>query len=81
MRNLVLVANSAITLENLNLSATTVDLDENVLYAVSENQNLDGEVDVEIWKIGSFKTDGLTQVRNNCKRYIFLTIFQRSLRY
>jgi len=81
MRNLVLVANTVITLENLNLSATTVDLDENVLYAISENQNLDGEVGVEIWKIGSFRTDGLTQVRINSQWYIFLTVFQRSLRW
>lgn len=76
MRNLALVSNSVITLENLNLSATTVDLDENVLYAISETQNLDGKVAIEIWKIGSFKTGGLIQVRNHFKQYISLMIFK-----
>ncbi|KAF5354980.1 hypothetical protein D9756_005531 [Leucocoprinus leucothites] len=61
MRNLALIANSAVVLENLNISATTLDLDENVLYVTSERQNLDGEVDVELWKIGAFDADGLTQ--------------------
>lgn len=63
MRNLALVATSTVKLDNLNISATTVDLDENVLYAVSEKQNLDGEVDVELWKIGSIEAAGLTGVR------------------
>ncbi|KAF9450112.1 IkappaB kinase complex, IKAP component [Macrolepiota fuliginosa MF-IS2] len=60
MRNLTLVANNVVVLENLNISATTADLDENVVYAVSERQNMDGEVDVELWKVGGIETAGFT---------------------
>jgi elongator complex protein 1 len=63
MKNLALIANSVVKLDNLNISATTIDLDENVIYAVSEKQKLDGEVDIELWKIGGFEADGLTGVR------------------
>ncbi|KAJ3564648.1 hypothetical protein NP233_g8162 [Leucocoprinus birnbaumii] len=61
MRNLTLVANDVVALETQAISATAVDLDENVIYAVSEGQSLDGEVEVELWKIGAFQADGLSQ--------------------
>lgn len=51
MRNLTLAASTLTVLQNANVSATTIDLDENVIYATSERQNLDGEVEVEIWKV------------------------------
>lgn len=51
MRNLTLAASTLTVLQNVNVSATTIDLDENVIYATSERQNLDGEVEVEIWKV------------------------------
>lgn len=59
MRNLALVANSTISLDNLNISATTVDLDEKVVYAVSEKPNPDGEVDIELWRTGKIEGLGL----------------------
>jgi elongator complex protein 1 len=65
MRNLALVAITTVTLENLNLSTTALDLDDNLIYATSERQNLDGEVDIELWNIGRFDTVGLNEVRSN----------------
>lgn len=62
MRNLVLVADSVIVLDNVNISATAVDLDENVIYAVSEKQNFDGDVDVELWKFGKIESSELIGV-------------------
>lgn len=51
MRNLSLAAELITELPDLTVSRTTIDLDENVLYAVSENHNIDGEVEVKIWRI------------------------------
>lgn len=53
MRNLSLIATEYESLShaNANLTATAFDLDENVLYAASERKNLDGEVEVELWKV------------------------------
>ncbi|KAJ2918056.1 hypothetical protein MD484_g2395, partial [Candolleomyces efflorescens] len=53
MRNLSLIATEYESLShaNTNLTATAFDLDENVLYAASERKNLDGEVEVELWKV------------------------------
>lgn len=56
------MASSVATLDNLNFSATTVDLDENVIYAVSERKNLDGEVDIELWKVGGIGATGFAGV-------------------
>ncbi|KAJ2931513.1 hypothetical protein H1R20_g5611, partial [Candolleomyces eurysporus] len=59
MRNLSLIATEYESLghENANLTATAFDLDENVLYAASERKNLDGEVEVELWKVPQRKKD------------------------
>ncbi|KAJ7630747.1 pol II transcription elongation factor [Roridomyces roridus] len=51
MRNLCLAAELKTELPGTTLSRTAFDLDENVLYAVSERQNSDEQVEVEIWKI------------------------------
>lgn len=53
MRNLSLVAteHDSLSYANAHLTATAFDLDENVLYAASERKNLDGEVEVELWKV------------------------------
>ncbi|KAF9463531.1 pol II transcription elongation factor [Collybia nuda] len=56
MRNLTLAASTLTVIQNANVTATTIDLDENVIYATSERQNLDGEVEVEIWKVDSDET-------------------------
>lgn len=51
MRNLSLYALSVTKLTNGKLSATAVDIDENVLYAATESKNPGGDVDVELWKL------------------------------
>lgn len=55
MRNLTLYATSTADLHNARVTATTIDLDENVVYAASERQDPDGNVDVEIWNVGDDK--------------------------
>jgi elongator complex protein 1 len=62
MRNLSLSSSEIISFSGANICATAIDLDQNVLYAASEHQNLDNDVEVEIWKVGLDKTDGLAQV-------------------
>ncbi|KAG6878289.1 hypothetical protein C0992_008296 [Termitomyces sp. T32_za158] len=56
MRNLTLRAVSAADLRNASVVATAVDVDENVVYAASEQQDPDGNVHVEIWNVGDDKT-------------------------
>ncbi|KAJ7099343.1 pol II transcription elongation factor [Mycena belliarum] len=51
MRNLSLAAELITVLPDISLSRTAIDLDENVLYALSEGQNQDGDVDVKVWRI------------------------------
>ena len=55
MRNLSLIASdyTSFSYANTNWSATALDLDEGILYAASETKNLNGEIDVELWKVGS----------------------------
>jgi elongator complex protein 1 len=64
MRNLALVSSSTISFDNLHISATTIDLDENIVYAVSEKQSFDGEVGVELWKVGKIGITGLEGVKS-----------------
>ena len=52
MRNLSLSSSEITSFSGANISATAIDLDQNVLYAVSERQNHDADVEVEIWKVG-----------------------------
>ncbi|KAF8911562.1 IkappaB kinase complex IKAP component [Gymnopilus junonius] len=59
MRNLTLISSWASHISPANVSATTFDLDENVLYVSSECYNLDGEVEVELWKID--QSEGLNK--------------------
>jgi hypothetical protein len=51
MRNISLTATTITSLPQTNLTSTTIDVDENVLYAASERQDLDADVQVSIWKI------------------------------
>jgi hypothetical protein len=51
MRNLSLCAKTTVRLPNARISATAVDVECDVVYAVSEELNADGEVSVEVWKI------------------------------
>ncbi|GLB37914.1 hypothetical protein LshimejAT787_0409650 [Lyophyllum shimeji] len=56
MRNLSLFSINATDLQNANITATAIDVDDNVIYATSERQDLDGNVEVEIWKVEDHKT-------------------------
>lgn len=62
MRNLSLLSTDTTSLEpgnGTNICATALDLDQHVLYAVSECQkDLDASVDVEIWKVLLKEEDG-----------------------
>ena len=53
MRNLALISSwdSFIPPSSSSITATTVDLDENVIYVASENSTLDGQVHVDVWKM------------------------------
>jgi elongator complex protein 1 len=51
MRNLTLISSYDLDIPSANVTATTFDLDENAIYAASEAPNLDGEIEVELWKI------------------------------
>ena len=53
MRNLSLIATEydSLSYANAHLTATAFDLDDNVVYATSERKNLDGEVELELWKV------------------------------
>lgn len=51
MRNLGLRAVRDIQLPNANLSAVTIDLEEDVIYVTSERQNADADTEVEIFKL------------------------------
>jgi len=61
MRNLTLIATESSSFANLNLTSTAIDLDENVIYAASEQLTLDGEVAVEIWHVARLNGDHTVQ--------------------
>jgi elongator complex protein 1 len=61
MRNLTLIATESSSFANLNLTSTAIDLDENVIYAASEQQTLDGEVAVELWRVAHLNGDHTVQ--------------------
>ncbi|KAG2015494.1 pol II transcription elongation factor [Coprinopsis cinerea AmutBmut pab1-1] len=67
MRNLSLIASdfTSFNYANANWTATALDLDENVLYAASERKNLDGEVEVELWRVASQKPPTNTEVQES----------------
>jgi elongator complex protein 1 len=56
MRNLSLYSCQIASFYGANICATAIDLDQNVLYAASERQNHDADVEIEIWKVGLGRT-------------------------
>ncbi|ESK87867.1 pol ii transcription elongation factor [Moniliophthora roreri MCA 2997] len=57
MRNLILASARTISLPlNAHITSTALDLDQNALYAASEKVSVDGEVEVEIYRIGEDET-------------------------
>ena len=57
MRNLALISSwdSFLSSSSSSITATTIDLDENVIYVASENTSLDGQVQVDVWKMNHSK--------------------------
>jgi elongator complex protein 1 len=51
MRNLTLISSWDSHIPRSNITAIAFDLDENVIYVSSEHNNLDGEVEIDLWKI------------------------------
>jgi elongator complex protein 1 len=54
MRNLALISSWDSFLpssSSSSITATTIDLDENVIYVASEHSTLDGQVEVGVWKM------------------------------
>ncbi|KAF7289209.1 polymerase II transcription elongation factor [Mycena indigotica] len=51
MRNLSLSSEHITTLPDSKICKTALDLDENVLYAVSESRTADSQVEIKVWKI------------------------------
>lgn len=51
MRNLALISSWDCFLPSSSITATTIDLDENVIYVASEIITLDGQVQVNVWKM------------------------------
>ena len=57
MRNLGLRAVQNIAFPNANISAVAIDLEEDAIYATSERQNADADIEVEIFKLGLQQND------------------------
>ena len=69
MRNLALISSyeSFLPPSSSSIAATTIDLDENVIYVASEHTTLDGQVQVDVWKMD--QSEGSNWV------YFFIMIF------
>jgi hypothetical protein len=59
MRNISLAATVVTSLPSNNVTSTTIDVDDNVLYAASEHQNPDANVQVSIWKVPLVEEGGV----------------------
>ncbi|KAJ7133724.1 pol II transcription elongation factor [Mycena crocata] len=79
MRNLSLSAELITEIPDLNVSRTAIDLDENVLYAASESQNADGEVEVKIWRVLATDSAGPSTVAPPSLLTMFTTNFLGAL--
>ena len=57
MRNLALISSwdSFLPRSSSSITATTIDLDENVIYVASEHTTSDGQVQVDVWKMNQSK--------------------------
>jgi len=62
MRNLALISSWDSFLPSSNITATTIDLDENVIYVASEHNNLDGEIRVNVWKMNQSERSKISWV-------------------
>jgi elongator complex protein 1 len=62
MRNISLCSAEIISFSGVNICATTIDLDQNVLYAASERQNFDNDVEIDIWKVGLDRNNAVSSL-------------------
>ncbi|KAF9012601.1 IKI3 family-domain-containing protein [Cyathus striatus] len=74
MRNISLIASQVSTLPNSQLTAVAVDLDESVIYITSEQHSLDGNVDVEVWKVPQFRLGGVEEYADPTSVTMFTSI-------
>ena len=70
MRNLALISSweSFLPPSPSSITATTIDLDENVIYVASENTTLDGQVQVGVWKMDQSEGSNWVIVHRNISR-------------
>ena len=69
MRNLALISSwDSLLPSSSSITATTIDLDENVIYVASEHTTLDGQVHVDVWKMNQSKASNWVIIH----RIIFL---------
>ena len=64
MRNLTLISSWHSSLPSSTITATTIDLDENVIYVASEHTALDGQLEVGVWRMSQLKSSWVKFHRN-----------------
>ena len=81
MRNLALISSweSFLPPSSSSITATTIDLDENVIYAASEHTTLDGQVQVNVWKMNQSEGSNWVTVHRNTSRVFHLKLFSSLL--
>lgn len=56
MRNLALISSwDSFLVPSSSITATAIDLDENVIYVASEYNTLDGKVEVDVWRMNQLE--------------------------
>ena len=63
MRNLTLISSWDSPIPRSNITEIAFDLDENVIYVSSEHNDLDGGVEIDLWKIDQSQGMNKTPVR------------------
>ena len=81
MRNLALISSweSFLPPSSSSITATTIDLDENVIYAASEHTTLDGQVQVDVWKMNQSDGSNWVTVHRNISCFPSQIILQSPL--
>ena len=67
MRNLALISSwdSFLPSSSSSITATTIDLDKNVIYVASEHTTLDGQVEVDVWKMNQSEGSNWVKFHRN----------------
>ena len=81
MRNLALISSwESFLPSSSSITATTIDLDENVIYVASEHITLDGQVQVDVWKMNQSQGSDWVIVHRKISRVSISNYFQVSFR-